>query len=86
MRAVTDFTGFPTSVTVQGKARQITVQDCKAIRDAPTDKGSGYPADFSISGDLVLLFRCATVGSKGTDSISPAIQSRANLIAVVGHK
>ena len=50
------------NVKVGAGARRITLEDIHAEHAATIEKGAGYPADFSVSGQQVLIQRCTSSG------------------------
>ncbi len=50
------------NVKVGAGARRITLEDIHAVHAATIEKGAGYPADFSLSGQQVLIQRCSSSG------------------------
>ncbi|MGH7298168.1 MAG: hypothetical protein ACRELB_24725, partial [Polyangiaceae bacterium] len=66
---------FTTGIVVDGSARWVTIADSKVARTAPIDADAGYPFQYSVDGQQVLVMRCT---SAGDDVFSYATQDRAN--------
>ncbi|HEY8088458.1 MAG TPA: hypothetical protein VIF09_11450 [Polyangiaceae bacterium] len=66
---------FTTGIVVDGTAKWVTITDSKVQRTAPIDGDAGYPFQYSVDGQMVLVSRCT---SAGDDVFSYATQDRAN--------
>jgi len=67
--------GFINGMTLGSGALRVTVEGVSFVHTAPIDGDAGYPADFAIDGQLVLLDRCASQGdhvfSVVTEDVDP---------------
>jgi hypothetical protein len=54
--------GFINGLQVGGHAKWLTIQDTAFTHTAPVDGSAGYPADFGVAGEEVLLLRCSSQG------------------------
>jgi hypothetical protein len=54
--------GFINGLSIGGTAKWITVADSSFVHTAAVNGSAGYPADFSIGGQQVLLLRCSSTG------------------------
>jgi hypothetical protein len=66
---------FTTGIVVDGTAKWVTLQDSTVERTAPIDGMYGYPFDYSVDGQAVLVLRCT---ASGDNVFSYATQDRAN--------
>ena len=66
---------FTTGIVVDGTAKWVTIADSSVARTAPIDADAGYPFQYSVDGQQVLVMRCT---SSGDDVFSYATQDRAN--------
>ena len=66
---------FTTGIVVDGTAKWVTIEDSTVRRTAPIDGSSGYPFDYSVDGQGILVQRCT---ASGNNVFSYATQDRAN--------
>ncbi len=65
---------FTSGFTVLGSAKWMTIEDSRVARTAPIDHSAGYPFQYSVDGQGILVQRCT---STGDDVFSYATQDRA---------
>jgi hypothetical protein len=67
--------GFINGLQVGGHAKWLTLDGVAFTHTAPIDGSAGYPADFGIAGQQVLMIRCSSSGdhvfSFGTQATTP---------------
>jgi hypothetical protein len=68
---VTEEFGF--GMSVGDKSKWITIQDSAVLRTTPVDNSSGYPFQFVVTGQLILLMNCRT---SGDDAFAYVTQAR----------
>jgi hypothetical protein len=72
--------GFTNGMGIGGDSKRITVEDTSFLHTAPIDGSSGYPADFGIGGQQVLLSRCASTGDHVFSVVTQAEAPGPNVI------
>jgi hypothetical protein len=72
--------GFVNGMSIGGTARRITVEDTSFTHTAAIDGSSGYPADFSIGGQQILLSRCASTGDHVFSIVTQATDPGPNVV------
>jgi hypothetical protein len=72
--------GFVNGMSVGGTARRITVEDTSFTHTAAVNGSSGYPADFSIGGQEILLSRCASTGDHVFSIVTQATDPGPNVV------
>jgi len=64
--------GFINGMSLGSDARRLTVRRVAFVHTAPIDNSAGYPGDFLLSGQQLLLLGCS---SEGTSSFTIATQA-----------
>jgi hypothetical protein len=72
--------GFVNGMSIGGTARRITVEDTSFTHTAAINGSSGYPADFSIGGQQILLSRCASTGDHVFSIVTQATDPGPNVV------
>jgi hypothetical protein len=72
--------GFTNGMSVGGSAKRVTVADVSFTRTAPVDGSAGYPGDFGISGQQILLQRCASQGDHIFSFVTQALVKGPNVV------
>jgi hypothetical protein len=72
--------GFVNGMSIGGTARRITVESTSFTHTAAINGSSGYPADFSIGGQEVLLSRCTSTGDHVFSIVTQATDPGPNVV------
>jgi len=72
--------GFINGLQVGGHAKRITVDGVAFTHTAPINGSSGYPADFSVAGEQVLLVRCSSQGDHVFSLVTQAETTGPNVV------
>jgi hypothetical protein len=73
--------GFINGLSIGGTAKWITVEDSSFLHTAPINGSAGYPADFSIGGQQVLLLRCSSTGDHVFALVTQATDPGPNVVS-----
>src|SRR5579859_4153433 len=72
--------GFLNGLSVGGSAKRITLTRTTFLHTAAVDGSAGYPADFGIGGQEILLDRCASDGDHVFSAVTQATEPGPNVI------
>jgi hypothetical protein len=72
--------GFVNGLSVGGHAKRVTLSQVSFVHTAAIDGSAGYPADFAIDGQQVLLDRCASQGDHVFSLVTEATEPGPNVV------
>jgi hypothetical protein len=72
--------GFINGMSIGGTAKWITVADSSFAHTAAINGSAGFPADFSIGGQQVLLLRCSSTGDHVFALVTQATDPGPNVV------
>jgi hypothetical protein len=72
--------GFVNGLSVGGHAKRVTLTQTSFLHTAGVDGSAGYPADFAIDGQQILLDRCASTGDHVFSMVTEATEPGPNAV------
>jgi hypothetical protein len=72
--------GFINGMSVGGAAKWVTIEKMSLLHTAPIDGSSGFPADYSIGGQQILIDRSASTGDHVFSVVTQAMAPGPNVV------
>jgi hypothetical protein len=72
--------GFINGLSIGGAAKRVTLSKVSFVHTAAIDGSAGYPADFAIDGQQILLDRCASEGDHVFSAVTEATEPGPNVV------